>query len=435
MPLAGTFMMNHDENLIKKIGMIFGRTPDENLGRRTLTCHTVAIRPVATWEADVTSSTSPTVRRRRLAAELRRLRGTQTGTTVARALGWSPAKVSRYELGQGSFPLEEIEKLVDYYGVTEPRRAQLLALAVEANERGWWEDYADALSPTYRELLGLESGAVSELVWQGTAVPGLLQTEEYAHAIHTAHQQAVLDPPGLFEQRTAVRMIRQQVLASRNPPLQLSVVIDEAVLLRKVGTREVMSGQLRHLAKMSELPNVELRILPLQSETSLRADSFTIFGFSSENESDKLGDVVNTEAVTDQLSIEGESDTYVFRLIFRAFAKAALTPEESRERILQTAQQLWGLGSEFASSYARNKSTPLGGTERENGTVDILTVPDSNALAGRCRDLDTVAGPIRPRAPSKLSAPLPTRALSVIADNVTHGALPCVASVSRATTY
>ncbi len=193
------------------------------------------------------------------------------------------------------------------------------------------------------EIIGLEAEAASALVWQVTAVPGLLQTEEYARAIHTAHQQVVLDPPGLFERRTAVRMIRQQVLTSRNPPLQLSAVIDEAVLLRKVGTREVMSRQLRHLAEMAELPNIELRVLPLQSETSLKANSFTVFEFSSEDESEKLGDVVHTEAVTDQLSIEGESDTYVFRLIFRAFAKASLSPEESRERILQTAQQLLGL--------------------------------------------------------------------------------------------
>ena len=125
----------------------------------------------------MTSSASPTVRRRRLAAELRRLRGSRTGTTVAKALGWSAAKVSRYELGQGTFPLEEIEKLLDYYGVTDPRRAQLLALAVEANEPAWWYDYADALSPEYMEFIGLEAEAASEWEWQLAAVPGLLQTE------------------------------------------------------------------------------------------------------------------------------------------------------------------------------------------------------------------------------------------------------------------
>jgi len=294
----------------------------------------------------VTSSASPTVRRRRLAAELRRLRGSHTGTTVAKALGWSPAKVSRYELGQGTFPLEEIEKLLDYYGVIEPRRAQLLALAAEANEPAWWYDYADALSPEYLEFIGLEAEAASELVWQVTAIPGLLQTEEYARVIHTAHQQVVLDPPGLFERRTAVRMIRQQVLTSRNPPLELSAVIDEAVLLRKVGSEEVMLQQLLHLAEVSRLPNVVLRILPLDSEMSLMADSFLVFGFSPDDESGKLGDVVSTEGVTDELRIEGESDTYMFRLIFNAFANAALSAEASRELILGKAR-FWRDGTHF----------------------------------------------------------------------------------------
>jgi transcriptional regulator with XRE-family HTH domain len=288
----------------------------------------------------VTSSASPTVRRRRLAAELRRLRGTRTGTTVAKALGWSAAKVSRYELGQGTFPLEEIEKLLDYYGVTDPRRAQLLALAVEANERAWWYDYADALTPEYMELIGIEAEAVSELSWQVVAVPGLLQTEAYARAVHTAHQQVVLMPPGVFERRVAVRMIRQQVLTVRNPPLELSAVVDESVLLRRVGSEKVMSEQLLHLVEMSQLPNVDLRILTLQSETSLKADSFLVFGFSSDDESVRLSDVVSNEAVTDELRIEGETDTYAYRLIFNAFAEAALSPEDSRELILEKAR-LW----------------------------------------------------------------------------------------------
>jgi transcriptional regulator with XRE-family HTH domain len=289
----------------------------------------------------VTSSASPTVRRRRLAAELRRLRGSRTGTTVARELGWSPAKVSRYELGQGSFPLDEIEKLLDYYGVGEAQRAQLLDLAAEANERAWWYDYADALSPEYMEFIGLEAEAASALVWQIAAVPGLLQTEEYARAIHVAHQQAVLMPPGGFERRVRVRMIRQQVLTTRNPPLELSAVIDESVLLRKVGSRNVMQAQLRHLTEMTELPNVELRILPLRGRTSLRADSFVVFGFSTEHEASKLGDVVTTESVKSELYVEGETETYEFRLFFNAFAAASLPAAESRELLLETATQHW----------------------------------------------------------------------------------------------
>lgn len=289
----------------------------------------------------MTSSASPTVRRRRLAAELRRLRGSRTGITVAKALGWSAAKVSRYELGQGTFPIEEIEKLLDYYGVTEPHRAQLLALAVEANERGWWHEYADALPHEYMEFIGLEAEAASALEWQVAAVPGLLQTEEYARAIHSAHQQVILMPPGVFERRVQVRMIRQEVLTTRNPPLELSAIIDESVLLRKVGNRDVMSAQLRHLAEIAKLPNVDLRVLPLRSKTSLRSDGFVVFGFGSQHGTSKLADVVSTEAAENSLYIDGETDTYTFRLFFGAFADASLSPEESQELVLETARRLW----------------------------------------------------------------------------------------------
>ena len=288
----------------------------------------------------MTSSASPTVRRRRLAAELRRLRGNRTGTTVAKALGWSPAKVSRYELGQGTFPLEEIEKLLDYYGVTEPHRAQLLALAVEANERAWWYDYADALSPQYMEFIGLEAEAASEWEWQVVAIPGLLQTEEYARAVHNAHQQAVRTPPGIFERRVRARMIRQELLTTRNPPLELSAVIDESVLMRRVGSAEVMARQLRHLAEMARLPNVELRILPLQSAADLMAGSFVVLGFSPEHETSKLGDVVTTEVIESNIYIEGETDTYTFRLFFRAFTEASLSPADSRARVLEIAERI-----------------------------------------------------------------------------------------------
>jgi len=289
----------------------------------------------------VTSSASPTVRRRRLAAELRRLRGSRTGTAVAQALGWSSAKVSRYELGQGTFPLEEIEKLLDYYGIAEPRRAQLLALAAEANERGWWHEYADALSPKYMEFIGLEAEAASALEYQVVAVPGLLQTEAYARAVHSAHQQTLRMPPGASERRVTVRMIRQQVLITRNPPLELSAVIDESVLLRRVGSHKVMYEQMCHLAEMTLLPNVELRVLPLQSETSLKADSFIVLGFGSEQQTGKLGDVVSTEGMEQYLYIEGEADTYIFQLFFREFVTASLSPDDSRNLIVETARRLW----------------------------------------------------------------------------------------------
>jgi hypothetical protein len=289
----------------------------------------------------VTASGSPTVRRRRLAAELRRLRGARTGGAVAGALGWSPAKISRYELGQTSFPLEEVEKLLDFYEVAEPRRGLLLALAADANERGWWQDYADVLSAGYMEFIGLEAEAVSSVEWQSMSVPGLLQTEDYARHVLRAYQNVVRIPPRHAERRSLVRMTRQRVLTERDPPLKLTTVIDESVLLRKVGSPEVMLAQLRHLAQMAELPSVELLVLPLQRDRSLMADPFLVLGFGEQH----IGDVVSTESQSTELYIEGETDTYLYRLIFQALVEVSLPPDQSRDFILDTASRVWGIGS------------------------------------------------------------------------------------------
>lgn len=136
-------------------------------------------------------------------------------------------------------------------------------------------------------------------------------------------------------------MIRQDALTASEPRLRLSAVLDESVLLRSFGGRKVMYEQLKHLAEMAELPNVELRVLPLQSDASLIADSFVIFGFSALHETSQLGDVVSTESLKSELYVEGETDTYIYRQFFRAVAKAALSPEASRHLLEETAERLW----------------------------------------------------------------------------------------------
>jgi transcriptional regulator with XRE-family HTH domain len=287
------------------------------------------------------ASGSPTVRRRRLAAELRRLRGAQTGTTVAKALGWSPAKISRYELGQGGFPLDEVEKLLDFYRVTEPRRAQLLAFAADANERGWWEEYGDVLEPAYLEFVGLEAEADSESHFQVETVPGLLQTREYASEIHDAVQGTKPTPSSIIKRRVEVRITRQLVLNERVPPLELTAVVDQSALLRKVGSNDVMRAQLIHLAERAKLPNVHLYVLPLKRNSSVMAGSFVIFGFGPAGGAASLGDVVSTESIVSEVYVEGETDTFIYRLVFNELKKASLSPDLSRELILETAEQVW----------------------------------------------------------------------------------------------
>jgi Domain of unknown function (DUF5753)/Helix-turn-helix domain len=296
-----------------------------------------------TREYEMAASGSPTVRRRRLAAELRRLRGNRTGGQVSRDIGWSPTKVSRAESGHESIPAAEVEKLLDFYGVADPLRGRLLELAEDATQRGWWEEYADALTSQYLEFIGLEAEAVSCLQWQADVVPGLFQTEAYARQLSAAFQTVVpTTPPSVFDRIVRVRMRRQGRL-THEPVLQLSVVLDEAVLLRGIGDRGVMRAQLERLADVADLPNVDLRVMPLDREIALGAASFVIlsFGPRSSAEAGGLGDVVSTESLNTELYTEGETDTYLYRLFFQAVARASLSPAESRQLIFTTIERAW----------------------------------------------------------------------------------------------
>jgi hypothetical protein len=289
------------------------------------------------------ASGSPTVRRRRLAAELRRLRGRRTGTEVSRGIGWSPTKISRAESGRESIPPEEVEKLLDYYGVDQPLRGHLLGLAEDATARGWWEEYDNVLAPEYAEFIGLEAEATAISTYQADVVPGVLQTSGYAEQISIGYQSVVpTTPPGVIDQLVRVRMIRQQRLTN-DPPLHLSAVIDEAVLLRSIGGASVMRQQLEHLAQVADLPNVDMRILPLKRDTSIAAGSFSIFSFGSRDspEAVRIADIVSTESLKSELYIEGEADTYLYQVVFEALARASLSPEASKDLIRRTAELAW----------------------------------------------------------------------------------------------
>lgn len=297
-------------------------------------------------------SGSPTVRRRRLAAELKRLRGNRTGGEIARAIGWSATKISRAESGRESLPPPEIERLIDHYGVAEPLRGRLLELAEDATRRGWWEDYADALSPEFLEFIGLEAEAESSLQWQPDLVPGLLQTEDYTRTLQAAYQTVVPTiPPGVVERFLQARIRRQERL-TLEPVLQLSIVMDEAVLLRRIGDDELMRDQLRHLLEVSDLPNVDLRVLPLKRKKALMAGSYTIMSFGSRTTAGAvgLGDIVSTENLNTELYIEGESDTHLYRLFFAAVTEASLSSADTRGVIVAHLERAWSGFAKLSSS-------------------------------------------------------------------------------------
>ena len=284
---------------------------------------------------------SPTVRRRRLASELREIRESKgkSGDAVAAALKWSPSKISRYERARTGLQPREVERLLDYYEITGPRRTLLLALAKDAAQKGWWEEFADRLSPEYQEFIGLEHEASSIATWQVDVVPGLLQTQAYARHIISGYSRVEPIAPGMVERLVRVRMRRQQVL-NREPEPQLSVVLDESVLKRRIGNESVVYEQLQRLVQEADRPNLTLRILLLNAQHTIFGESFVIFRFGSDDDA-MLQDVVSAELLRNEFSLEGERETYLYRIAFQMLAEASLDPAASKAFILETAESHW----------------------------------------------------------------------------------------------
>jgi transcriptional regulator with XRE-family HTH domain len=283
---------------------------------------------------------SPTVRRRRLAAELREIREDRgkSGDSVATALRWSPSKISRYERARTGLRPREVERLLDYYQITGPRRALLLGLAEDAAQKGWWEEFADSLSEDYRQFIGFEHEAASMAIWHVDVVTGLLQTEAYARHIITSYSRVEPMPPGMIGRMVKVRMRRQQVLNRED--LQLSVVLDESVLRRRIGDESVMYEQLQRLLQEADRPNLTLRILPLNAQHTVFGESFVIFGFRDDSDA-MLHDVVITEQLKSSVTVEGERETHLHRIAFHALSDAALDAAASRALILEAAESYW----------------------------------------------------------------------------------------------
>jgi len=283
---------------------------------------------------------SPTVRRRRLAAELRGIRESKgkSGDAVAAALKWSPSKISRYERARTGLRPGEVERLLDYYGITGPRRTLLLGLAEDAVQKGWWDEYSDTLSEDYQQFIGLEHEATSIDIWHVDVVAGLLQTEAYARHIISSYSRVEPVAPGMIGRLVRVRMRRQQVLNRED--LRLSVVLDESILKRRIGDDFVMYEQLQRLALEAGRPNLRVQILPLDAQHQVFGESFVIFAFGADSDA-MMQDVVSTEHLRSGFSLEGERETYLHRIAFQMLTEASLDPAASRALILETAESYW----------------------------------------------------------------------------------------------
>jgi transcriptional regulator with XRE-family HTH domain len=252
---------------------------------------------------------------------------------VAERLGFSPSKVSRIETGHNSASPRDVADLLSLYGVETREAAELVQIAREARQKGWWHPYSAVLVGAY---VGLEAAARGVRAYEQQVIPGLLQSEEYALAMIRAARSS--DTPREIDRRVHVRLARQSLLI-QDDPIDLHVVLDQAVLSRPVGGDDVMRDQLSRLIEAQELPNVTLQILPFTVGAHAAMDgAFAILDFSDSADAD----VVYAENATGGLFLEKEEELRKYYSIFDALVSAALSPEESARMLeLSLEEPLW----------------------------------------------------------------------------------------------
>lgn len=270
------------------------------------------------------------MRRRRLAAELRRLRNDNDLTIegVAGTLKWPESKVSRLENRQVGITTRDLRKLLDLYQVQDRTyRDELLEMARRATERGWWQSYSSGVVQTdYANLIGLEAEAATIRAYESELVPGLLQTADYTRAIIRAGRPA--DTSKEIERRVEVRLERQEVLIRADPhPPKVTVVLNEGVLIRRVGSPEIMRAQIEHLSKRRDRANVVVQILPFSAgEHPSMVGPFTMLTFMDAADPG----VVNVENHTGSHMLERPEDLQAYEEIWGAIQANAISPDDSR---------------------------------------------------------------------------------------------------------
>lgn len=279
--------------------------------------------------------TSPTLRRRELGLALRDLRLKQglTVDQVAEVLLCSASKVSRMETGQRGATLRDVRDLCGLYQVTDvSERDSLMNLAMEAKQPGWWQSYG----LPYSNYVGLEQVATSIKLYDSAVVPGLLQTAEYARALHEA--SIPKQETGIIDQWVDTREARQRILASEHPPL-LRIIMDEAVLHRPVGGRPVMCRQLKRVVEVTKAPSVNLQVIPYDVGAHPALDSvFTILEFDS-----NAPNVVYVEGLIGHLYLDRAQDLDRYVEVFDRLSAIALGKGESLNLI-----------EEMAGTYSRS---------------------------------------------------------------------------------
>lgn len=274
------------------------------------------------------SGASLTVRQRELGRRLRQLRY-QHGLTIEDVAGQllcSATKVSRLETGMRRPSLRDVRDLCALYDLDDQTSTELMNLARGAREQGWWTQYVDV---SFEPYIGLEAEATAITCYSMYYVPGLLQTEQYARALIKAIAPRI--EPEVYEQRVEVRLRRQQLLEQEDRP-RYRVLLDEAVLHRRVGGTQVMYAQLSKILEAEKKDQAAVQIIPFDVGAHAAQDSnFVLLEFDEPS----VSPVIYVEGLTGSRYIDREADVDRYREAVERLRDSALNQHESKHRLNQ----------------------------------------------------------------------------------------------------
>jgi transcriptional regulator with XRE-family HTH domain len=285
----------------------------------------------------VAAVSSPTVRRRELAAQLRTLR-TEAGLSVeyvAEQLLCSPSKISRLETAQRRASARDIRDLCDLYQVSSAQRDYLTNLGRESARKAWWQPF----DLPYATYVGLEAEAIAIKDFEPGVFPGLLQSPAYVRVLHERAIPRL--SPEVIEQRVEERRKRQEILTRHDPqPPRFDAVIDESVLHRVAGGPAVMSAQLQRTIEAADNPNVTIRVLPFSAGAHPALDNlFIVLDFAP-----PVPGVVYAEGLVGHMYRERPEDIRRYKKVFEYLSDIALSAEDSLG-LLERTKILYGKGA------------------------------------------------------------------------------------------
>ncbi|WP_329125827.1 DUF5753 domain-containing protein [Streptomyces sp. NBC_01465] len=280
-----------------------------------------------------------TVLGRKLGGELLRLRDAagKTQAEAATALTATPTKVVKIERGWVPVRDPDLKELCALYGVEDRTILDnLLSLAKADRDRrkahGWWDQYPELRSQV--EYVALEDVASRVRTHQVTVIPGLFQTPDYARAQHVG--AGLWEDPDEIERYVEARIARQDRLTG-DRPIQVWAIVAEAALRQEVGGRDTMRAQLGHLLALTELPNVQIQVLPYRIGAHAgMGGGFSIMSFA---ESGAM-DMVHLDTPSSSLWLESEHDTAHHVAIFDRVARHALAQTDSRSLIRRVSEEM-----------------------------------------------------------------------------------------------